>query len=118
MAQLIRWTRPRGAVHNVAHALSLKDVGANLLCVSDATLYVLQNWLDLDIQFRSRWADVLHENAYEPIHPDSPQWDAWVDLIHQIQSEVVDMSCDIVSVLEEIRDNIEATNTSLADLMP
>jgi hypothetical protein len=111
-----KWTRPRGSVHNVDHALALAESGCNILIVSDATLYAIQNLVALDLTFMSRWADQIFDFGYNPITPDSANYDQWVDLVHQIQSEVVDMSCEIVPVLEEIRDNQVITNATLQDV--
>ena len=116
MAGFIKWSRPRGTVHNLAHALSLKDTGSNILCLSDASLYVLQNLVALDITFKSRWSDEVFQHGYNPISDDSANYEAWVDLVEQIQGEVVDMSCDIVPVLEEIRDNIALETAKLDEL--
>lgn len=113
MAAFHKWDRPRGTVHSVAQALSLKDQGANILCVSDATLYVLQNLIALDITFKSRWVDQVFDHGYKPMRDDSANYSAWVDLIEQIQSEVRDMSCEIVPVLQEIRDNIALSTDQL-----
>jgi hypothetical protein len=110
VAQYHKYTRPRGSVHDLALALSLKDQGTNVLCVSDATLYVLQNYMALDIGFKSRWAVEKLQDVYYPIDQDHADYGAWVDLVHQIQSEVQDMSCDIIAALEE-------TNTQLAAIV-
>lgn len=116
MAQFINWDRPRGSVHNVAGALSKAESGCNILVVSDATLYVLQNWAALDLKFKSRWADEVHDKGYKPITESSGNYGDWVDLIHQIQGEVVDMSCEIVPVLEEMRDAMQVSNARLEDI--
>lgn len=108
MPELIKWDRPRGSVHNLAHALELKDSGCNLLILSDAALYVLQNYMSLDIEFKARWADQVLENGYIPIADGSPSYGSWVDLIDQIQDEVRDMSCDIVTELQAINTTLSA----------
>lgn len=117
MPRFLKFGRPRGTVHNLATALSLKDQGCNILILSDAALYVLQNLVALDIEFKSRWMDQVFEFGYYPIEDTSANYGAWVDLIEQIQSEVIDMSCDLVAVLEEIRDQLTATNTKLDSLI-
>ena len=116
MSGFHKWDRPRGTVHNLAHALSLKDSGTNIICCSDATLYVLQNLVALDIEFKSRWADEVFQHGYKPIDTDSANYGEWVDLINQIQGEVVDMSCDIVDKLDEMLIEMQNTNTVLSDL--
>lgn len=109
-------SRPRGSVHDLPKALALKDVGCNLLLVSDATLYVLQNWTDLDLAFKSRWSVQVEQDLYLPITHEDALYGQWVDLVDQIRLEVSDMSCDIVPVLEEIRDNIAAQTAKLDEL--
>jgi uncharacterized protein YgbK (DUF1537 family) len=116
MAEFIKWDRPRGTVHNLATALSLKDSGCNILILSDASLYVLQNYMALDVEFKSRWADETFDKGYKPITFQSENYLAWVDLVHQIQGEVIDMSCDIVEALEAINDTAQVTNTRLEDI--
>lgn len=110
-------SRPRGSVHDLQHALDLKDQGANWLCVSDATLYFLQNITDLDVVFKSRWAVEFVENYYVPITPDHELYGAWVDLIDQIRAEVSDMSCDITPILQEISDNIALQTAKLDEIL-
>lgn len=104
----IRWERPRGSVHDLQHALSLAESGCNVLVISDASMYVLQNWLDLDLTFAARWADTLDDQGYTPIDSQSPNYAAWRNLVEQIQSEVRDMSCDIVPYLERIATALES----------
>jgi acyl-CoA hydrolase len=111
-----KYSRPRGSVHDVALALSLKDQGSNILCVSDATLYVLQNFMALDIEFKSRWAVEKLEHVYYPMSHDHALYSQWVDLVQQIQSEVVDMSCEIVDAINLMTDAIEDQTAKLTDI--
>lgn len=109
MPRIIPWDRPRGSVHNVARALSLVDDGScNVLLVSDATLYVLQNYMALDVEFKSRWVDQVFDNGYYPIEESSANYSAWVDLINLIQSEVTDVTCDLEPYLSRIAAALEA----------
>jgi len=107
MAESIRWDRPRGSVHNVAHALSLADSGCNVVLLSDAALYVIQNWLALDIEFKARWSDQVFDTGYIPISEESVNYTAWSDLVSQIQAEVRDVSCDLVTELAGIKTALE-----------
>lgn len=115
----IKWDRPRGSVHNVAKALDLQSSEhCNVLLVSDAALYVIQNWVALDLEFKARWADEIFDHGYIPISEESVNYAAWVDLIEQIQGEAIDMSCEIVGALEtlnttmlSIKDSIDALAT-------
>lgn len=116
MPPFIKWTRPRGSVHNVQAALAGAETGCNILILSDASLYVLQNLVALDITFKSRWADNAQDHGYTPISDSSANYGAWVDLVEQIQGEVIDMSCEIVPVLEAMRDQMIQTNVVLAEI--
>lgn len=79
-----------------------------MLILSDASLYVLQNYMALDVEFKARWADQILEHGYVPVSEESPSYGDWVDLVDQIQREVIDMSCDIVGALDAIRASIDA----------
>lgn len=116
MAEFVKWDRPRGSVHNLQQCLTLKDTGCNILILSDASLYVIQNWLAMDIEFKARWADEILDKGYKPIATTSANYEAWVDLVHQIQGECVDVSCDVVGAIEELRDQMLVTNSRLEDI--
>jgi hypothetical protein len=109
----IRWERPRGAVHDLTKALSLRETGCNVLILSDASFYVLQNWLALDLSFKARWACAAYEHGYNPIEESLPEYGDWVNLIEQIQVECKDVSCDLVGALEAIKDAIEAQTLAI-----
>lgn len=99
---LIPYTRPRGAVHDLQHLLALSEDRCILMCLSERDLYVLQNWLALDIEFESRYALTLQYNGYEPLDKESPLWPAWLDWVRQFQIGARDMSCNIETGLEAI----------------
>lgn len=117
MPEYHKFSRPRGSVHSVPYALSQKADGPYWLCVSGATLYVIQNLFGLDLKFKSRWAVDKTDDVYFPMTVDHADYEAWHDLIHQMQGEVEDMACDILTVLEEMRDEMIATNAKLDSLI-
>lgn len=102
MAQLIPWTRPRGAVHDLNHLLSLSPDHCILLCLSEQELYVLQNWLPLDLEFKSRYAVTLQYNGYEPLDDDHALVPAWLEFVRGFQIGVEDVSCNIETGLNSI----------------
>src|SRR3972149_1104787 len=104
MTELIPWTRPRGAVHDLMHLLSLNSDHCIVVCLSAQELYVLQNWLTLDLEFKSRYAVTLQNSGYEPLTDDHELVGAWLNFIREFQVTVEDMSCDIGSGLNAIAD--------------
>jgi len=113
MTNLIKWTRPRGAVHDLMHLLSLSDQRTFLVCLSEQELYILQNWMALDLEFESRYAVVMQHDGYEPLDRDHSLWAAWRSIINIFQTEVRDMSCDLLAVLIEIRDELAANRAAV-----
>lgn len=113
MAGFIKWERPRGVVHDLVHALSLGDNGCNLLVVDDSVLYVLQNLVGLDVEFKSRWSVQSTDHGFEPIDEDHPLYGQWIDLIDRVQSQVIDVSCDLVTALDNIKDAIDGLTAAV-----
>jgi len=114
VATLIPWTRPRGAVHDLTHLLSLSNERTHLLCLSDREMYVLSNWLALDLEFESRYALTQQYNGYEPLDRESGLWSVWRDFVNSFQIGATDMSCDLLAVLENIREELTASNAQLS----
>jgi len=108
MANLIPWTRPRGAVHDLNHLLSLNSDHCILVCLSEQELYVVQNWLPLDLEFESRYAVTLQYNGYEALDKDHPLWTSWLAFVRGFQVGVEDMSCNIESGLNAIAEALLA----------
>src|SRR4030065_222044 len=104
MIELIPWTRPRGAVHDLLHLLSTVADHCIEICLSARELYVLQNWLPLDLEFKSRYAVTLQNSGYEPLTDDHELVGAWLNFIREFQVTVEDMSCDIGAGLTAIAD--------------
>lgn len=113
MTETVSWTRPRGAVHDLMHLLSLSEERTHLLCLSERELYVINNWLALDLTFLSRYALVLKNEGYEPLTEESELWPVWNLFINTFQIGAVDMSCDLLAALQEIRDKIADGNEQL-----
>lgn len=104
MANLIPWTRPRGAVHDLNHLLSLSSDHCIMICLSAQELYVLQNWLPLDLEFKARYAVTLQYNGFEPLDDDHPLVPAWLEFVRGFQVGVEDVSCNIETGLNAIAD--------------
>jgi hypothetical protein len=78
-----------------------------VLCVSDRTLYVLQNLAGMDAEFRSRYAVLLSENEYQEVSPvDGDLWTLFKSVTNNIQLEVLTMDCDLTELLTDIRDRL------------
>src|SRR3990170_308400 len=104
MTELIPWTRPRGAVHDLLHLLSLDADHCIVVCLSARELYVLQNWLPLDLEFKSRYAVTMQNAGYEPLTDDHDLVGAWLNFVRDFQVAVDDVSCNIESGLNAIAD--------------
>lgn len=114
---MIPFDRPRGTIHDLQKALDYGDGGCHILALSDATLYVLQNLAALDITFKARWAESIHQHGYDPITELSENYGDWVDLIDQVQREIQPMTCDIVGALSAILAQLEECCTGQLELM-
>lgn len=111
MTELIPWTRPRGAVHDLQHLFSLSDDRCIILCLTERELYVLQNWMALDVEFEIRYAKTIQYNGYEPLTKDDELWTSWLAFVRGFQIGVRDMTCNLQAGLESIAGAIQ----SLAD---
>jgi hypothetical protein len=111
---MIPYTQPRGAVHDLTHLLNLSDERTNLLCVSDRTLYLLQNWAALDVDFSARYAVEFLERGYIPVGAEWPtQWALYREVANNLKLEITDMSCDVVAALGEIASAIAALSVQI-----
>jgi len=102
MTELIPWTRPRGAVHDLMHLLSLNSDHCIVVCLSAQELYVLQNWMPLDLEFKARYAITQQYAGFEPLTEDSDLYPNWLEFVRGFQVSVEDMSCDIGAGLTAI----------------
>jgi len=107
---LIPWDRPRGAVHDVEYLASLSIDRNYLVCLSERSFYLLLNLAASDAGFLARYAVEKLDDGYLPCTRDHVLYPVVADAIEALGVELVDMSCDIVAVLEEIRDVLRATS--------
>src|SRR3972149_4570641 len=91
----IPYSRPRGAIPDLAHLETLSACRQRLLCVSDRTLYLLRNLAGTDIEFLTRSAEESPTDGYVPVSEGSPNFDLFVSAYEAFQLEVLDMTCDI-----------------------
>lgn len=105
---MIPYQSPRGSIHDLEHLATLGADRNLLLCVSERTLYVLLNLTALDVTFRKRYAEELEEGGYVPVNDGSPLYGLYQETVEAVQLEVLDMSCDLVTLLQEWIDAVEA----------
>ena len=103
---LVNWRAPAGAIHSLPHLATLSPDRDVLLCISDRSYYVLLNLVALDAQFAARYARELNQYGFWPIREGDPDYQLYLDVVENLEVEVQDMSCDVVSALNEIRDAI------------
>jgi len=108
MSNVVPYSRPRGALHDLAHLADLGTDRNRLLCVSDRVLYLIHNFANIDVTMRARYAEEFLESGYIPVSEGSEHFSLFMSSYEAFQLEVLDMSCDIVASLAEIRDAIQA----------
>jgi len=111
-SSIIPWTRPRGAVHSLEELNRLSSERTEFLCVSERTLYIMQNYAGLDVGFPARYAVEKLPDGYRSVINTDPWWQLLVDVVDAYQLEVESMSCEIVSALEAIKDILAAWQSS------
>jgi len=114
---LVSWGAPAGAVHSLSSLLDLGEERQALLCISDRSLYVLQNLVALDATFRARYASEEEPAGFVPVDHGSPHWQLYQDTVENLQAEVYDMSCDVVAVLQDILDELAACCLSQSNIL-
>jgi hypothetical protein len=116
----IPYDRPRGAIHDLGHLVDLSDARNRLLCVSERSLYIIQNWADMDVGFAARYAIALLDQGYIAVDEGSgEQWSLFISIVENFQMEAQPVDCEIVAALGEIRDAIAAlqvNNSTTIDL--
>jgi len=98
--------RANGAVHSIEHIESLSDTRNRLLCVSDRTLYLLQNVVQQDVQFLARYAIEFAGHLYRAPTPGDESSELVLLVANQAELEIQDMSCELADILTEKLDAI------------
>lgn len=111
-----RYRPARGAIHSLEHLDSLSDTPRLILCVSERTLNILQNYAALDATFRARYAQELDDYRYLPVSEGESYWNLFNEVVRNLQLELA-MSCEITAVLEQIRDAIKALVATQSDVI-
>lgn len=105
---MIPYEAPRGSIHDLERIATLGTERQTLLCVSERTLYVLLNLAAMDVTFAKRYAEELEEGGYVPVSGESPLYSLYRETVEAVQLEIMDMSCDLVALLQEWIDAVEA----------
>lgn len=104
---MIEYSRPRGSIHDLVHISNLSSDRTNVLCVSDRTLYILQNYAEIDVNFAARYAVEFGKQGYTPVSEKiASYWELFKEVTNNFSLEITDMSCDIVAALNQIKDAI------------
>lgn len=70
----VRYAYARQAVHSLAHLSTLGDAPNLLLCVSERTLYLLQNFATWEIGNPRSYATAYNSQAYTPVKEADEQY--------------------------------------------
>jgi hypothetical protein len=113
MARFLHYDRPKGTIHDLAHWLSIPEGDCCVLLLSARTLYLVQNLVAADINFPARFAIQLREDGYYSPSEGEPGWQDFLDASRLARYEVVDMACDISTLLQGIQEALEALQTTM-----
>jgi hypothetical protein len=106
--RFVRYPAPHGAVHDLTHWQSLDADECCLLLVSARTLYILQNWANQDVGYSARYASELRDDGYYTPIEGETAYAVYKAAAELLQSEVIDMACDVTAVLEGILSALES----------
>ena len=95
--------RVHGAIMDVARLTGLSPDDCNILLVSSRTLYMIQNYGDAEVFFLGRYAKSFTDDGrYTPVVASDAEAITAADAANAYGLEVVDMSCEIVPILNQI----------------
>lgn len=96
-------SRVHGAIQDVARLQGLPSDDCNILFVSSRTLYLIQNYADAEVNFLGRYAKAFDsEGRYTPVLAADAEAVFVAETANNYGLEVVDMSCEIVPILNQI----------------
>jgi len=109
--------RVGGAVHDVTHLETLNPDDCHVILLSERSLYILNNLSLGEVGYLARYAkQYLPGNLFVPVEVG----DEWEEFVRDTQNafglEVMDMTCDIVGVLEGLVTEIQAMNVTIAEI--
>ena len=109
--------RVGGAVHDVAYLESLLPDDCHVILLSERSLYILNNLSLAEVGYLARYAkQYLPGNLFVPVEAG----DEWEEFVRDAQNafglEVIDVTCDIVGVLEALVTQIETLNTTVTEI--
>jgi hypothetical protein len=113
----VAWDAPAGAIHNLAHIQGLSAERTALLCVSERVYYVLLNLVAEEVGYRARYARETSNFGFVPVKEADAEWTLYQEVVEAAQTEVIDMSCDVVEVLENILAELESCCSTQSDLL-
>ena len=108
MANLIPYDRPRGTIHSLEALEGLSTRRDRVVCLSDRTLYILQNFAALDITFVSRYAAQQTDKGYYAPQSGNPEYELYLAVVNAAQLEINDVSCDLLEGLNNIAAAVSA----------
>lgn len=88
MSTLRRFAKNGTAIHDLGHIASLSAVPEIVLFVSERTLYVLQNLVDAEASWRTRYAVDVSSSGYVPVEEGDPEWSDYIDTVNNLGVEV------------------------------
>jgi hypothetical protein len=117
MTTIRNLARVGGSVHDVTHLESLDPDDCHVIILSERSLYILNNLSLGEVGYLARYAkQYLPGNLFIPVESG----DEWEEFVRDAQNafglEVIDVTCDIVGVLESLVTQIETLNTTVTEI--
>lgn len=90
---MARWVSPypKHAIHDLAHLDSLSDVPSCLLLVSPRTLYVIQNLVDSEVTWHTRYAVSLGDGGFSQVQEGDDDYPLFQSVVEEVENEVYDV---------------------------
>jgi hypothetical protein len=86
------------AIHSLEHLAELSDVPDLPLCLSERSLYILQNLAVLDAVDSRRYAKLINPYGYVPVAEEDEEWALFQSVINNLCLELIGGECDMPKV--------------------
>jgi hypothetical protein len=117
MTTIRNLARVGGSVHDVTHLETLNPDDCHVIFLSERSLYILNNLSLGEVGYLARYAkQYLPGNLFVPVEVG----DEWEEFVRDAQNafglEILDMTCDIVGVLEGLVAEIQIMNATMSEI--
>jgi hypothetical protein len=117
MTTIRNLARVGGSVHDVTHLETLNPDDCHVILLSERSLYILNNLSLGEVGYLARYAkQYLPGNLFVPVEVG----DEWEEFVRDTQNafglEVIDVTCDITTVLEGLVTEMQTMNATMTEI--